>query len=276
MSSTEYHTKQAKYRQIYAIHTLPIRDDIFTIDKFSQLDAIVLEAYHPPQWWDKFRESPLYETHKPLLSLVKETRKPMYAVDVLTTPLANGIELLAGPLVDITGAFLAYSGISNTKPLMDPQQALTRGQFFRLMSIEGLKTVGGAFLASHYLHETYSSNTGESPEFMARLQSLRTHLIPTPRFGFRDAINARKIEEGIVPELSHTLKKKPYILVVAGAGHSGLKEDLQYKNLRDAYIGLHSAFGYLGLDTEHLNTISKVTITENDKFKVSSKRVKLF
>ena len=261
---------------MYAIHTLILKDESLNPQQFSQFDAVVLEAYHPQEWWDKFRESFLYQTHQPLLSLLQQTQKPTYIVDVLTNEQADGIELLAGGGIDLIGAGVALSGIIKCKQSVQARGYVTRREFLTSLTPQALKIVAGGYLASHFLSEEYSEITNRSPRWLARMQSWRTHILPTPRFGFRDAISARKIEEFVVPEVTRAVGREPRILIVAGAGHSGLEDDLQHKYLRDNYIELYSSLGYLGINTEHLNTITNLTVTKDSKLCVTSRSAGLF
>lgn len=102
------------------------------------------------------------------------------------------------------------------------------------------------------------------------------HLVPTPQMELRNAISARKIEEYVVPELQQQLGRNPKILLIYGAGHSGLKEDLQHKKLRDFYISLYSALGFLGIDITDLNVVTNLSIDENGKYLLKHRNANLF
>lgn len=52
----------------------------------------------------------------------------------------------------------------------------------------------------------------------------------------RDAVNARKTEDFVAPTMKQRLNRKPFLGLVYGAAHLGLKLDLQSKNRRDFTI----------------------------------------
>jgi|GEM_PF-4779569 len=276
MSSVEYSTDNAKYRQIYAVHTMPIKDPVFEGSNFDSVDAVVLEAYHSEEWFEKLWKSEFKKTHEAVFQSAQRTGKPVYVVDVLTTAGARKFEDVATLPLDILGFFGVYDGISKSKKQIDEKKKMNRREFLRFWGAQSAKTIGGAYLGSHFLHEHYTMQTGDNPELLARLNSLRMHLIPTPQFELRNAISARKIEQYVVPELQHQLGREPKIVLVYGAGHSGLKEDLQHPRLRDFYLALYSAMGFPGIDKTYLDTVTNLSIGQDGQYSLQHKISNLF
>jgi hypothetical protein len=153
---------------------------------------------------------------------------------------------------------------------------MTRRQFLRFWGAQTAKIVGGAYLGSDLVCRNYVMQTGENPETLARLNSSRMHLIPTPQFELRNAISARKIEEYIVPELQKQLGRNPRVVLVYGAGHSGLKEDLQHPNLRNFYLRIYSALGFPGIDTTYLDTVTDLSIDQKGQYALNHRKANLF
>lgn len=276
MSSIDYSTANADYRQIYAVHTIPLKDSIFESKNFDSIDAVVLEAYHSEAWFDKFWISEYKGFHDALFQNAQKTAKPIYVVDVLTTRNARTFESYITTPLDFIGLFVASDGISNIKQQLDENRSMTRRQFLRFWTMQPAKIAFGSYLFSHFLHEQYTVNTGHNPEFLARINSVRMHMVPTPQFELRNAISARKIEEYIVPELKKKLGRNPRVLLVYGAGHSGLKEDLEHPKLRDFYIRLYSEFGFSGIDTTYLDTVTNLSIDKSGKYSLEHRKANLF
>lgn len=276
MSSVEYSTESADYRQIYAIHTRPLVDSIFEENNFNSIDAVVLEAYHSEQWFEKFWNTKYKKYHDPLFLNAQRTGKPVYITDVIATKTGIIIEDMTLLPLDILGFFGVYDGVRAVHKQIEEKKSLTRREFFKFWGRESVKIMGGAYLATHFIHQQYALQIGDNPELLARLHSLRTHLVPTPQMELRNAISARKIEGYVVPELQQQLGRKPKILLVNGAGHSGLKEDLQHKKLRDLNISLYSSLGFFGIDTTYLDVVTNLSIDENGKYLLKHRNANLF
>ncbi|MFH1072138.1 MAG: hypothetical protein V1743_01785, partial [Nanoarchaeota archaeon] len=106
--------------------------------------------------------------------------------------------------------------------------------------------------------------------------SLRMHIVPTPQFELRNAISARKIEEFIAPELQESLGRTPSIVLFYGAGHSGLKEDLQSQGLRDSVLHSYGFLSYPGIDTTYLDIITNLSLSPEGNYILQHRKVGLF
>src|SRR3989338_156199 len=276
MSSIEYSTENADYRQIYVVHTMPVKDSVFEGANFDSIDAVVLEANHSEEWFNKLWKSEYKKFHDAVLQNAQRTGKPVYVTDVLTTSGGRGFEDVASLLPDFVGLIGVFDGVGKVKKQIKEKKEMTRRQFLKFWGVQTAKIVGGAYLGSDLVCRNYVMQTGENPEFLARLNSSRMHLIPTPQFELRNAISARKIEEYIVPELRQELGRNPRVVLVNGAGHSGLKEDLQHPKLRDFYIRLYSAMGFPGIDTTYLDTVTNLSIDQNGQYSLRHRKTNLF
>ncbi len=276
MSSIDYFTEKAEYRQIYAVHTMPLDDEIFKEIYFDSMDAVVLEGYHSEEWFEKLWQSQLKKNEEVLFQVIQRTGKPIYIVDVLTTRGGRGFEQVATILPDFLGFYgLLNGGLKIGKQIREEYE-MTRREFFKFWGVQTAKVAGGAYLGSHSFHQYYTMHTGDNPEWLARVNSSRMHIIPTPQFELRNAITARKIEEYIVPELEQKLNRKPRLVLVYGAGHSGLKEDLQYPQLRDRVIELYAGMGFPGIDRTYLDTVTNLIISENGEYLLRHREANLF
>ena len=276
MGNVEYSTDNANYRQLYTIHTMPIKDSIFDRDKFDSIDAVVLEAYHSEDWFKLLWQSLFKKHHDVVFDAVQRTGKPLYVVDVLTTPAGRGFEDIVTLLPDFVGLVLVYDGIKKAKKQIKEKKEMTRRQFLKFWGSQSAKVIGGAYLGADLVCRNYAIQTGDNPELLARLNSSRMHLVPTPQFELRNAITARKVEEFIAPELKQKLGRKPNIVLVYGAGHSGLKEDVRHQELRNFYLGLYRRLGFPGIDTTYLDTITNVSINPEGNFSLEHRDANLF
>lgn len=273
VSSVEYSTQNADYRQVYTVHTMPIKDSVFEKGNFDSVDAVVLEAYHSEEWFDMLWKSEYKKFHDAVLKNVQRTGKPVYVTDVMTTPGGRSFEDVATLLPDFFGLIGVVDGVSKVR---NQRKEMTRRKFLKFFGAQTTKVIGGAYLVgSDMVYGNYVMLTGETPEFLARLNSSRTHLIPTSQSELRNAISARKIEEFIVPELQQKLGRNPKVLLVYGAGHSGLREDLQRPKLRDFYIRLYSTMGFPGIDTTYLDTITNLSIDQNGQYSLRHRKANL-
>ena len=100
-------------------------------------------------------------------------------------------------------------------------------------------------------------------DFMTKVTADYDFLFQTPIGEGRNSINARKIEEFVVPFIDEELKRydlgrKAQIGLIFGAGHTGLKADLQSKKRRDFTLWnwRNCNFGkYAGFEKEDLNLV---------------------
>lgn len=276
MSSVDYSTVHAAYRQIYALHTLSVTDPIFEDKAFESVDAVVLEAYHSEEWFEKLWKSEFKKHYEAVFQSVQRTGKPVYVVDVLTTAGGRGFEDAAVLIPDFLGLIGLVNGVSKVGKQIKEKKEMNRREFLKFWGTQTAKIAGGAYLSSDLVCRNYVRLTGDNPELLARLNSSRMHLIPTPQFELRNAISARKIEEYVVPELHQQLGRNLRIVLVYGAGHSGLKEDLQHPKLRDFYIKLYSAGAFPGIDTTYLDIITNLSINQKGQYSLKQRKANLF
>lgn len=74
----------------------------------------------------------------------------------------------------------------------------------------------------------------------------------------RNAVNSRKIEEFVAPLVTERLGRKPHVGLIFGAGHMGLKPDLQSKRRRDFTLWNWKDFNFSkwsGFVRENLNLV---------------------
>ncbi len=275
MSSVTYSTENAQYTQLYAVHTLPVNDPVLVPSNANSVDAIVLEAYHSEAWFNLLWKSEFKQYHDRLFTMAQRTGTPIYIVDVLTTAAGRGFESLAGIGLDSAGLLLAYDGAKKVRDQMKGG-TMSRRQFSKFFTLQSAKVALGTFLGLHLFHEWYTTSTGHNPELLARANAVRMHLIPTPQLELRNSIAAKKIEEYVAPELRERLGRKPNIVLVYGAGHSGLKEDLQHQGLRNFYVVLYRALGFPGIDTTYLDTVTNLSIGQNGNYVLKHRKTNLF
>ena len=276
MTSREFETNRAKYKQIFAVHTMPLNDKIFKLENFSSIDAVVLEAYHGKRWFDLLWASPLKANHKELFDAVQKTGKPVYVTDVLTTSGGRATETLGNTAFYLIGLFGFADGAQKIIKQAKEKKPMNRRTFLKFWGVQGAKTFGGAFLFSDWVCRNYVLSTGNTPKFVANLTSWRMRLFPTPQFELRNAITAKKVEEFVAPELEKSLGRKPNILLVYGAGHSGLKDNLQHPGIRNSVLGLYRAINYAGVDAEYLDKVTNLKIDEKGSYILSERKIGLF
>jgi len=115
-------------------------------------------------------------------------------------------------------------------------------------------------LISLILARSQALSEREVNNFILRLCSNYFYLIQEPINEGRNALNARKIEEFVSPLMTERLGRKPYIGMIYGAAHMGLKSDLQSKRRRDFTIWNWRDFNFgkfAGFVKEDLNTVQE-------------------
>ncbi len=94
----------------------------------------------------------------------------------------------------------------------------------------------------------------------------------------RDAINSKKIDEYLAPKLTEESGRKPKIGMVFGAGHLGLKYNLQHKLIRDITLfnwGKLNIGKFSGFEKSGLNRVLEA-IPEEDEWKIREHKLDLF
>ena len=115
MPNVEYSTENADYKQIYVVHTIPVKDSVFEGANFDSVDAVVLEAYHSEEWFDKLWKSEYKKFHDAVFQTAQRTGKPVYVTDVLTTSGGRGFEDVASLLPDFVGLIGVFDGVSKVR-----------------------------------------------------------------------------------------------------------------------------------------------------------------
>jgi hypothetical protein len=276
MSSVDYSTDLANYHQIYAVHTLPVEDKVFKKENLDSVDAIVLEMAHDENAWKMLWESEYKKHYDPIFQAIQGKDKPVYVVDVLSTPSGRSTDTMTNFFLNFLGIYGIFSGVNNISKQIKEKNEIPRRKFLTSIGIQSAKILAGTYLGSDIICRKYTTRTGDEPEFLARLNSSRTHLVPTSQIELRNAISARKIEEYVAPELQTKLGRKPNIVLVYGALHSGLKEDLQHKKLRNTYIDFYDAMNFPGIDATHINTITNASIDQTGKYSLQHRTSNLF
>jgi len=115
--------------------------------------------------------------------------------------------------------------------------------------------------------------------FFKKLFSNFNYLLQGPYGEGRNAINARKIEEFVVPRVKEiSNKEKPTIGAIFGAAHMGLEYDLKSKLRRDITIWNWKNLNfkkYAGLETKDLNTICEAKFN-GVKWEIIEHQTRLF
>jgi hypothetical protein len=91
---------------------------------------------------------------------------------------------------------------------------------------------------------TGKGRVGKAREFLRKIDSKRTYLLPHPLVELRNAVVAKKLDESIAPMLKKELerngvKRKPVIWCVWGAGHTGFIECLKSRKRRERVLRLY-------------------------------------
>jgi hypothetical protein len=190
-------------------------------------------------------------------------RIPIYIVDVgVTVPRINhpgkNAELPLDALIPLFILALSASslsrGIRGAKNMIKTGKKIGRRDF-----LKGIAGVGACLLAIspwEFFMKSIASS-GEYKGIGDDYWSAVTHIAPVPAIEGRNAVNARKIEEWVVPRLAEELGRKPNICLFYGNAHAGLEEDLKHKRLRDSILGLYAKFDYPGLNKNELNIIKE-------------------
>lgn len=273
MSGIDFSTDKADYRLLYTVHRRPVQDPILTNGTY---DAFVIEAYHTEEFFDVLWKSPLKRDYEGIFSETQKNKKPIYIVDVLTEIPAIFFERLSNATLVVLGLFQAYTGIEQLRRIMRDEIRMSRRRFLKSIGVESARTIGGAYLAFDFISGGFPTFFSDYPEGLARANSLRRHLLPTPVIELRNAISARKIEEFVAPGLQRRINRKPKIVLVYGAGHSGLKEDLEHRGLRDFYINLYQRIGYAGIDTTYLDVVTTLSLIPDGGYKLEHRNANLF
>lgn len=280
MSSVEFQTENAQYRFIYTNHNFPVKDEILEDGNSSWIDAFVLQRYYYSitEYTDLIHpKSPLKEHYEKIFETSKRRKIASYAIDVIPDSFGLLLRLPLGLGVDFVGAWGVMNGARKIKKQIKEKNDMNRRDFLKFWGIQSAKVLGGAFLASDWACIACPTLTGYNPQVLARLNSARTRIIPTPYHTLREAIYAKKIEESIVPELRDSIPNRKVRLVLAyDSAHSGLKAHLQSSSLRNFYIKPSSLIGFQGIYRDDLDTITRTKYDKTGERILETRKAKLF
>ncbi len=244
MALRTFETADAKYYLGLGNHetsSAPIFEDV----DLGSLDFMVLESC--------YLSSPLkLINHPQYYELTKRYRDEnrsatMYAVDYAPPRIIKGCEMYVTGVSAFAGILSAVLGI----------QEITQENF--LGGLESL--TGGAVLASEI--ELGLLLGGKNPSVAITLNNIKQNCMPTPTFGFRDAVAAKKTGEYLVPKHQHQDGSKVQVGILYGAMHSGIETKLKHPWISNATIKLyHDLFRYG--DTAALNEVREIVPGQDD------------
>lgn len=243
MSYRLYSTRKADYAQAYCVHNLVTKDKIFSKNSIKNLDAIVLEtgAILSPHQVINFQQySAIEETIRKnnlgtkiyLTDIAPREIKPD-SIDYITKVLTNlGIATVFGnSFYYLLTRVKISDDEGNIRPLFKPS---SRRKFLGI-SLGALGTVLVSNSSTIALTKLINYDD-ETNVIWPRIMETRYNLEHTALVTLRDAINAKKIEEFVVPELTDKLGRRPRIGLVYGAAHAGMETCLKEKSHRESIL----------------------------------------
>ena len=243
MSYRLYSTRKADYAQSYCVHNLVTKDDIFSKDNIKNLDAIVLETgtILSPQQLINFEQYSAIErtirknnlSTRIYLTDIAPREIKQDSVDYYTKLLTKlGMAAVLGnSFYYLLSRIKISDGGGNTKPLL---KRPSRRKFLGI-SIAALGTVLVSNSSTIALTKLINYND-ETNVIWPKIMEIRYNLEHTALVTLRDAVNAKKIEEFVVPELRKKLDRRPRIGMVYGAAHAGMETCLKEKNHRESIL----------------------------------------
>ena len=243
MSYKLYSTRKADYAQSYCVHNLVTKDEIFSKENIKNLDAIVLETgtmLSPQQTINFSQYSTIEETIR-----TNNLSTKIYLTDIATKKITpDSIDRITKALTNLGTAAVFGNSLyyllsrvkisndeGNSRPLLKP---LSRRKFFGI-SAAALGIVLVSRSPNIALTKLVSSND-ETNVIWPKILETRYNLEHTALVTLRDAVNAKKIEEFVVPELRKKLDRRPRIGMVYGAAHAGMETCLKEKNHRESIL----------------------------------------
>lgn len=251
-----YSTIDADYAQAYCKHELITDEDIFSENEIKGLDAVVLES---GQFLDPLMliNPSIFPQYQLILdNLIKYN--PGAHIYIADVALDESKELSSGldDFVNITtGASLAGMGVAYACHRIN-QEYISRRNLFKVLGgfLGYMGLANSPVIASTYL----SLSDGNTNEILPAFVGARQVIDMSRNVHMRDAINARKIEEFIVPKLKAELKKRPNIALVYGAAHAAIEYSLKHKNERDEVISKFKKKGFGLMLPDQLDVVVKM------------------
>lgn len=268
--SNQFDTEKGIYRLFRTTHGFATAEDIITPERLRTLDGIVLEITGD----DTFHNPPdnvfNITTHEKVVKLAESLGKRSPAVYVVDVHMAR--TLTADLLLDF-GAAMAGGGlvISGVYDLIAANRKMAGRRIFLKRSIIGLAKCSVAFPLGAFEKAAMISLgivKGEIGNCHPLVWNYLDQFVPDIAVA-RDAVYARKLEEGVVPHL-HRKKygvdtsgfpsnsfPKIKIDIHCGAGHKRIPEFIQNKSLRDNILKKYAKEDYSVFDKRYLNVFFK-------------------
>ena len=159
-------------------------------------DAAVIELRHEREIIDCVMPGGNRVEYTGLLAHAKENKKPVYIVDVIK----KFPDVLIDDLKTLTGLYILYDGayrVGNSDSVVSCLRGLAETGM-------GFVMAGEIFFA-HDLYRALFAGDESVSAFSTKMMILNSKLFPVPIGEGRDAVNARKIEEYVAPELQERL-----------------------------------------------------------------------
>ena len=258
----EFSTENAIYRLFHTDHTSVTREDIITPGRIRGLDGIVLETTGDKRIPTNPENALWLYDHSHVIEIVKSLGRdapPIYVVDV------NMDDMLSDALPDhvasiFGGAFAAFG----VRDLVILRENNTRRDVLR-RGVLGFLKIGAAFtlgtpdrIAREILPYFRGEIGDENP--------LKWHyfdlIVPDMVIG-RDAIYARKLEEGVVPLIQDGSSTKVKLDIHCGAGHTRMPRFIQDKTLRDERLKQYAENDFSEFNPAFLNKIFEFRYDHN-------------
>lgn len=228
MSYSHFESGNADYWLVMARHDKMTEEDVFSSKNMPSLDAIVLEdcglgnaIFRNNQYGDICKKAYAFG-------------KKIYTMDI---PSKNDVECyirFENILTSIGQWTLLGSAIATTA--LAVKEKLTRRRLIGMLGLSLAAAVTGVAGILPNKMEASLTEKGEASDFAEDVISYETELMKTEIITMRNAVNARKAEEGLAPMLALQLGRKPKIAMVYGAYHAGIEHCILDKRLRDELL----------------------------------------
>lgn len=250
MGLTIFETERARYYLALSIHVRHYATSSLC-PHVKDLDALVFESGPTPhKEWTSLGDQPQFWELSDAINTVKP-QLPLFAVDYPRTEASSHQSSNIDLLLTMSGLYLLYVGVGGLT------QAETRDMQ------HSIATMAGIWLGSGQNPCLVESLSEKSYRWITTPQAIRTSLIPTARGGFRDAVNAKKLEDWLVQRYAPE-GRKMNVGLVYGAAHAGLRPKLKHKWLRDATVRLYKTLNYWGAKKEDMNKVTEYRLKKGN------------
>lgn len=250
MGLTIFETERARYYLALSMH-LSHKATSSLIPCVKDLDALVFESGRPShEEWTSLGDQPEYGGLCDAINVVKP-QLPLFAVDYPRSEQSSNMSYNIDLAVMLSGTYLAYKGVGY---LANPE---TRDIY------HAVQTSVGMWLGMCNVVCWIEGLSERSRWWITTPHAVRTSLFPTPRDGFRDAVNAKKLEDWLVPRYAPE-GRKMNIGLVYGSAHAGLRPKLKHKWLRDATVRLYKSLNYWGAKKEDMNKVTEYRLKKGN------------